>query len=729
MDEVSCPKRPSFGGVALTVLAAAAVLAAPACAQDAPKRAGAPKGTLLIAPDVQQETPPVSAREAVRNRRSNPRGRSERARHPDLRPENIALFKGSSNWGISYLSDREKLADVTVDGHTGRVVEAWQGVQAAWVMARGHDGYFGKRFDAWYVWHSLCLLFIAPFFDPRRPFRMLHLDLFVLVAGFGVSHFFFNKGEIGTSVPLVYPVLAYLLVRMLVAGFRPRRTGERLIPFAPAAFFVVAILLLVGLRVGLDLADGKVGDVGYASAAGAWRVQHGQPLYVDSGAQDQHFDTYGPVNYLAYFPFIKALPPTVQQVTEPDDYNLTAARAATLTFDLLTVLGLFLLGGRLRRGSEGRLLGLALAYGWVAYPYTLFPLMSNTNDTLVSMLVVFALLAVTSASARGALTALAAAAKFAPVALAPLFATGRGESRTRSWALFSAAFAAVTVAFVLPFIPVKGGFDTFWSQTIGFQFSRESPFSIWGQNPGLDGLLTFAKLAAAGLAVAVAFVPRQRTTAQVAALGAAVLIASQVIAIHWFYLYIDWFAPFALVALFCEYRTAAAARPGPSWRPSRSRRLRSSTSASASSRAWLRRVLTPRRSDTSRSSHGPRLAGTEDDIPGHPSLGQAPGVGAIEVEVAQVLLEVARKRGGLGRQRAGEGGPPALLEDRQLEALDAAVGVRATGLDAALARADGLDGLAELLRAKLRAVVGGHFLQSPAGRLELARDPVKKLLA
>ena len=77
--------------------------------------------------------------------------------------------------------------------------------------------------------------------------------------------------------------------------------------------------------------------------------------------------------------------------------------------------------------------------------------------------------------------------------------------------------------------------------------------------------MTFAKLAAAGLAVAVAFVPRQRTTAQVAALGAAVLIASQVIAIHWFYLYIDWFAPFALVALFCEYRTARGreTRPEP----------------------------------------------------------------------------------------------------------------------------------------------------------------------
>ncbi len=436
--------RARSGLALLGVLATAAVLAPPAAGQEA--SGAAPKANLLIAPDVEQNLPPVSPRQAVRIADRTPQVRSERSRHPDLRPDNITLFKGSGDWGISYLSGRDKLADITVDGRTGKVVEAWQGTQAAWVMARGHHGYFGERFDAWYIWLPLCLLFVAPFFDPRRPFRMLHLDLLVLVGGFGVSHFFFNKGEIGTSVPLVYPVLAYLLVRMLVAGFRPRRSRERLVPFAPAAFFVIAILALVGFRVGLDLADGKVGDVGYASAVGAWRIDHGQPLYVDSGEDDQHFDTYGPVNYLAYFPFTKVMPPSQKEVNEPDDYDLPAARAATLAFDLLTVLGLFLLGGRLRRGREGRMLGLVLAYGWVSYPYTLFPLMSNTNDTLVSMLVVFALLAITSAPARGALTALAAAAKFAPIALAPLFATGRGESRTRSWTWFSIAFATIVLA-------------------------------------------------------------------------------------------------------------------------------------------------------------------------------------------------------------------------------------------------------------------------------------------
>jgi hypothetical protein len=548
--------RARSGLVLLAVLAVGGILTTPAAAQDTAPRNAAPKGTLLVAPDVQSNLPPISPKKAVEIADRTPQVRGERSRHPHLRPDNITLFRGSGNWGITYLAGEKKLADVTVDGRTGKVIEAWQGTQAAWVMARGHHGYFGKRFDAWYIWLPLSLLFVAPFFDPRRPFRMLHLDLLVLVGGFGLSHFFFNKGAIGTSVPLVYPVLAYLLVRMLVAGFRPRRARERLVPFAPAAFFVVAILLLVGFRVGLDLTDGKVGDVGYASAVGAWRIDHKQPLYVDSGRRDQHFDTYGPVNYLAYYPFVKALPPSQKEVTEPDDYNLASARAATLAFDLLTVFGLFLLGGRLRRGPEGRFLGLALAYGWVAYPYTLFPLMSNTNDTLISMLVVFALLAITSAPARGALTALAAAAKFAPIALAPLFATGRGEARARSWTLFGIACAGVVAAFVLPFIPAKGGFDTFWSQTMGFQLSRESPFSIWGQNAGLDGLLTVAKVGAAALAIAVAFVPRHRSTAQVAALGAAVLIATQITAIHWFYLYIDWFVPFALVALFCEYRTA-----------------------------------------------------------------------------------------------------------------------------------------------------------------------------
>ena len=47
----------------------------------------------------------------------------------------------------------------------------------------------------------------------------------MLVAGFGLSHFFFNRGEIGLSVPLAYPALLYLLARTLWLGFRGGAAG------------------------------------------------------------------------------------------------------------------------------------------------------------------------------------------------------------------------------------------------------------------------------------------------------------------------------------------------------------------------------------------------------------------------------------------------------------------------------------------------------------------------
>jgi glycosyl transferase family 87 len=513
--------------------------------------------------------PPVSPTRALEIANRTAEVRDERSRHPDLRAGNVVLLEGSSNWNISYRSQGKVLADVVIDGHTGRVIEAWQGVQADWLMARGHSGYFGKRFEDWYIWIPLCLLFLAPFFDPRRPFRMLHVDLLVLVGGFGLSHLLFNRGEIGTSVPLVYPVLGYFLVRLLIAGFRPRQTSQPLVPFVPAVVLVAGIVLLGGFRIGLDLTEGTVSDVGYASAVGATRIQDNKPLYVDSGADDQHFDTYGPVNYLAYDPFVRIWRPTREQIEAPRNYDVTAARAAAIAFDLLTIVGLFLLGIRLRSGRSGRMLGLALAYGWVSFPYTLFPLMSNGNDTLISALLVFALLGLTSAPARGALIALAGAAKFAPLALAPLFASGRGDGKPRAWMSFSIAAALVGVFAVLPYVSGEGGLKVAYDQTIGFQLTRESPFSVWGQNPGLEPLLWVVKIAAAALAVAVAFVPRRRNTLQVAALGAAVLIATQFVAMHWFYLYIVWFAPFLFVALFGEYSTVRGRARVPAPQPVR----------------------------------------------------------------------------------------------------------------------------------------------------------------
>jgi hypothetical protein len=214
--------------------------------------------------------------------------------------------------------------------------------------------------------------------------------------------------------------------------------------------------------------------------------------------------------------------------------------------------GLFLLGRRLRRGREGNALGLALAYGWVAYPYTSFVLESNSNDSLVALACVGALLAFALARRElsgvwaGVAVGLGAAAKFVTLALAPLFAR-----RAPVW--LGAALVLALAAVVLPFVP-EGGLRELYDRTAGYQAARPSPFSIWGQEESLDWLQLAVKIGAAGLALLVAFVPRRVDARAVAALGGAVLIALQLTATHWFYLYIVWFVPFVLVALFAGGR-------------------------------------------------------------------------------------------------------------------------------------------------------------------------------
>jgi hypothetical protein len=170
------------------------------------------------------------------------------------------------------------------------------------------------------------------------------------------------------------------------------------------------------------------------------------------------------------------------------------------------------------------------------------------------MLVVYALLAVSSAPARGAFLGLAAAAKFAPLALAPLFARGAGRVG-RLWepGLFAFWFGLVIAVPVLFYLP-DGGFTELYDRTVGYQAGRDSPFSVWGQVDSLGWVQTAVKVAVVAFAVAVAFVPRRRGPVQVAALGAAVVIALEIATTHWFYLYIVWFAPLVFVALFASYR-------------------------------------------------------------------------------------------------------------------------------------------------------------------------------
>jgi Glycosyltransferase family 87 len=467
-------------------------------------------------------------------------------------------LKGGFQWQVSYFTHNGKteIGLVIVEDLSGRVVEQWTGFQVAWTMARGYPGAFGRHVNALYVWLPMCLLFMLPFFDFRRPLRLLHLDLLVLLS-FSVSLAFFNHANIYASVPLSYPPLLYLLARMLALLRRRRaRPGPsaassdppQLRLLVPTPWLALGVVFLLGFRITLNVVDSNVIDVGYAGVIGGQRLAHDEPLYGGYPADNEHGDTYGPVNYEIYLPF--------EQIFGWSGTwdDLPAAHAAAIFFDLLATALLFLIGRRMR----GPTLGTALAYAWVSYPFTLFALESNSNDSLVGALILAAVLLASYRSrlalaGRGALAAMAGLTKFAPLALAPLLAThGLTEQplarRVRSLALYAAAFLALAALASIPALS-HDSLHEIYERTLVYQSNRASPFSVWGLY-GLHGLERVVEIAAVVLALVLAVLPRRPDAVGLAAACAAVIIAEQLGIEHWFYLYIPWFFGLVIVALF-----------------------------------------------------------------------------------------------------------------------------------------------------------------------------------
>jgi len=583
-----------------TTTTATAATAATAAARTA--RTGSTTTTTVTNPEAPvpveaSDTPPVgrflSADQVLEIAGRLPKMRAVRAKYPGS--YGGAYLKGPIHWQVSYFSKQGKeIGQVIIADHTGKVLEQWTGFQIAWSMARGYRGAFGRHVNALYIWIPLSVLFFVAFFDWRRPFRLLHFDLLVLLS-FSASLAFFNHGRIYVSTPLAYPPLLYLLVRMLAVGrVRLRRRSMGVAPpvleqrarlLIPAPWLAIALVFLVGFRIALNVTDSNAIDVGYAGVIGAQRIVDGKSLYGGYPSDNEHGDTYGPVSYESYIPF--------EQVFGFSGHwdDLPAAHAAAIVFDLLAIALLFLLGRRVRGPS----LGIALAYAWAAYPFTLFALESNTNDTLVAVLVLAALLAASSSPARGAFVALAGLAKFAPLALAPLLAThglpGLTRSRkTRALALFCGAFALTAAVLSIPAL-THDSLHTIYERTLVYQSERESPFSIWGlygvaptggraAAPWLSTAQTVVEALAILLALALALLPRRADLVGLAACwprgrhgsddlvglaarAAAILLAVQLGIDHWFYLYIPWFFGLVMLALLGQLSWA----PEPKRRP------------------------------------------------------------------------------------------------------------------------------------------------------------------
>jgi hypothetical protein len=486
-----------------------------------------------------------------------------------------------STWRVkAWWGEAGQIADGKVDDRSGLVTEAWTGPQVAWKMARGGPGAFGGRdINKPLVWFGLCLVFLIGLADLRRLLSLRNLDLIALLS-FAVSLWFFNRGDIFTSVPLAYPPLIYVIARMAWIGTTARLKPSR--PVWPVWVLVAATVFLAGFRIGLNIETSNVIDVGYAGVIGADRITHGEAPYGHMPVQgtlkacgpadaegeirervqtngrceasNDRGDTYGPVSYLAYVPGYALFGWTGKW----DD--LPAAHFTSLAFDVLCMLGLALVGWRF----GGQRLAATLPFAWAAYPFTQYASSSNTNDTILPALLIFGFFFAAQPALRGGFAALAGWTKFAALVVAPLWAT-YPEWNTRRVVRYVVGYlvgSALAFSVLLLEPNVLDAARTFWDRTLGWQLGRESPFSIWdwGQYhargiPDLHLPHQFVKALLLAGALAAAFVPRRKSPLQLAALTAALLAGFELVLTHWFYLYLPWFFPFAIFALLARDRS------------------------------------------------------------------------------------------------------------------------------------------------------------------------------
>ncbi|MDX6487258.1 MAG: hypothetical protein QOF43_2411 [Gaiellaceae bacterium] len=465
-----------------------------------------------------------------------------------------------------------EIAEGKVDDSSGVVTEAWTGPQVAWKMGRGYSGAFGgvKINNPW-LWGALCIVFFVGLADWRRLLSLRNLDLLMLLSP-TASLWFFNHGDVFTAVPLFYPVLVWVVARGVWIGATGRGSKSRAV--WPAWILLAATVFLAGFRIGLNVEASNVIDVGYSGVIGAERIVHGQAPWGNfpvegtlkaCGPKDAageireriqangrcesanpQGDTYGPVAYESYIPGYGFFGWSGKWDTLP------ASHFTSIAFDLLCLLGLWLVGRRF----GGLQLAAALAFAWVAYPFTQYASNSNTNDALMPAFLIWGFWLASSPVGRGAFAALSGWTKFASLIVAPLwltYPTGRPSKRFVVGFL-AATLAAFSVVLLEPH-PLHE-LRVFWDRSLRWQVGRDAPWSLWDWKQyyarGIPDLHIVQRVLQGVLlvgAIAAAIVPRRKSPLQLAALTAALLAGFELVLTYWLYTYIPWFYGFAAIAL------------------------------------------------------------------------------------------------------------------------------------------------------------------------------------
>jgi hypothetical protein len=555
-------------------------------AQAAPARAEAPTRVAAAAP-LTDLSPRLNSASATKIFLADPKVAAWLKRYP-ANPVTQATY-AQGQWTVDVWSGLAgEIATGTVDDTIGVVTSAWTGPQVAWEMARGQPGAFGgTKINSYPVWLGFCAVFLFGLIDWRRLRSLRNLDLLMMLS-FSVSLWYFNQGNIFAAMPLAYPGLVWLLVRLVWVGGRDRPPRGSVV--WPTWVLVGLTVFLVGFRAGLNIQTSNVIDVGYSGVIGAYLIAHGVDPYgnfpiegnrpacgpADSSGEirnriqtngrcetaDPQGDTYGPVAYEAYLPGYLIFGWSGKWDTLP------AVHATSILWDLICILGLWFVGRRF----GGPKFGAALAFAWAAWPFSQYASNSNSNDMIEPALLIWGFYFAASPLIRGGFSALASLTKFAPLLLVPLWA-GYPSVRGRvGKVLFICGFAiaGALASSVLLFAPsVWGAAVTFVHRTFGYQFGRASPFSLWDWRQyhakGLPDLHLVQRVLQVALVLGALVLgrwPARRSPLRLAAYSGALLIGFEIVLTHWFYLYLPWFFPFAAFALIAWKASGAEPQGG-----------------------------------------------------------------------------------------------------------------------------------------------------------------------
>ena len=508
-------------------------------------------GAVEVSPATDTLTyPETSEAEAIKLAAADPEVREEFARHGPHTSEaeykdgewtvHFEVEEGGSIGGLPVDNgERKEISRVGVDDRTWQLKYVWTGDQVGWRMARGDYGSYGKQANYWYVWGPLALVFALAFWRADRLFSARNLDIVALL-GFLVSHGFFRAGETYPAVLLWYLPLFYLFVRTLLMGFGIGERVEKTSNF-PTWVLLVLGVLASGSLLALNL-DSRVIDVGYAGVVGADLITNGTLPYGSMPSDVGTGDTYGPLNYLLYVPF-------VWMFGWSGEWDFLPAAHAMTAFAFVGGALALLVAGWRYAGTRG---GAALLFAWAVFPYTLYSTNNNTNDVIVAAVAAVGLATASSPLARGASVAAGFAVKLFPIVLAPLWMLHDIRKRGASVVDFAlGGMGLVLLTFwviALDGNPVEG-FRLFLEKTILFQGERETPWTIFAQVPEISFLRPLLTVFAILLAFIVAVFPRKRTIRRLAAFSAAIVIAFELTVNYWFYPYVIWFEPFVFLAL------------------------------------------------------------------------------------------------------------------------------------------------------------------------------------